>query len=123
MWARHCEVFLGLWLAISWLLFSYPSNMLSLVYFDWIICTLICIFSLSCYWERLKYFNLMNVIVGCTLIGFVFTSSEDTSLPPYQNYMVVGLLLLMFAIIPTHSSQPPSEWLKFFKEKKEQGEN
>lgn len=121
MWARHCEVFLGLWLAISWLIFSYPSNLDSLMYFDWIICLLICIFSLSCYSDRFKYMHLMNILIGSILIGFVFTFADDPYLPPYQNYAVVGLLLLMFAIIPTNSSLPPKAWQNFFTEKKEQG--
>ncbi len=118
MWARHCEVFLGIWLAISWLIFSYTPNMHSMIYFDWAICSLICIFSLSGYLPRLRYCHLMNFIVGCSLIGIAFTS-PDGHLPPYQNYMVIGLLLLMFPIVPTNASQPPVEWIAFIKGKKD----
>lgn len=123
MWARHCEVFLGLWLAVSWLLFSYPSKMSSFVYIDWIGCTLICVFSLSCYWDRMRHLHLLNFIVACIYIVFVLISENDTGLPLYQNYMVVGLLLLMFSIIPTNTSQPPHAWRKFLQEKIKLGDH
>ena len=114
MWARHFEIFMGFWLAISWLMFSYPSTI-----FDWVISLSICLFSIGSYYTRFRSLHLMNFIVGCILIGIAFSNKENYQSPIFQNYTVIGLLLLMFSIIPSKSFQPPKEWVQFLKSKQD----
>lgn len=116
MWARHFEIFLGFWIAISWLIFSYPPNMFVFTYVDWLTCIVISVFSLGSYWKKFRLLHLLNFIVGCILVGIAFVNKDQAEQPLFQNYVVLGLVLLMFSIVPSHSSLPPTRWIKFLKE-------
>lgn len=114
MWARHFEIFLAIWLAISWLIFRYPQNSL-LMYHDFIIAIAISTISLLNY--KYRYIHLYNLIIAMWLIVLVYYNNTPISVAPYQNYMVIGLLLIMFAVIPAHASTPPKEWFEFLEKK------
>lgn len=45
-----------------------------------------------------------------TLRGYGRLSSPEHVTPSLQNYILIGLLLLMFALIPNHASRPPRWW-------------
>src|SRR5687768_14588745 len=101
MWARHFEIFLAIWLSISWLIFRYPDNSL-LLYHDFVVAAIIATISLLNY--KYRYIHLLNLSVVLWLITFVFVSNTTIADGPYQNYMVVGLLLMLFALIPPRAS-------------------
>lgn len=113
MWPRNFEFFLALWLSVSWLIFRYPDGSL-LMYHDFFIATAIAAISLLNY--KYRYIHLYNLIIALWLIAFVVYMNKPVSEAPYQNYMVIGLLLLMLGILPPHASSPPKEWLEFHNE-------
>lgn len=114
MWARHFELFLAIWLSISWLIFSYPQGSL-LMYHDFVVAIVISTLSLLNY--KYRYIHLYNFAVAAWLIALVLFSQAPITNPFYQNYMTIGLLLLMFAVIPPNSSFPPKEWHEFLEKK------
>ena len=116
MWARHFEVFLAIWLSLSWLIFRYPKDATWLISHDFIIAAVIASISLLNY--KYRYIHLLNLIPAFWLMGTAFFSYSPVTYAPHQNAMVLGLLLLMFVVIPPYSSQPPQEWENYFKIKK-----
>ena len=114
MWARHFEVSLAIWLSLSWLILRYPEGSF-LMFHDFSIAVLIITISLLNY--KYRYIHLLNLFTSLWLIILVFVSNTPITNAPYQNYMVIGLTLLIFAIIPPRASHPPVEWEEFIENK------
>ena len=117
MWARHMEVVLGIWLGISRFIFHYPEDFTKLMIQDEIFAFLIVLFALLTYRDRFRYLNLLNAAIGVWLIGLVFVSGKGVEFAPDQNYMVIGLLLVMIGLVPSRTKQPPKPWVEFLKKK------
>lgn len=113
MWARHYEVALAIWLSLSWLIFRYPQEASLLMIHDFVVAAAIATISLLNY--KYRYINLLNLFTSLWLITLVFISNTTIHDAPYQNYMVIGLILLVFTIIPQRASSPPVEWEEFIK--------
>jgi hypothetical protein len=58
--------------------------------------------------------NLCNLVVAAWLVGVAFALSRPLSSPTAQSEALSGLLLLMFAIIPTDTMEVPLAWKRFF---------
>lgn len=101
---------LGCWLAISPFVFAHPSSATVIWWTDWIAATLVISFALLSFWWPLRRMHLATAVVSCALIGIGRLSVAGEVPPALQNQIVVGLLLLMFALVPSHASQPPSAW-------------
>lgn len=109
MWARVVECMLAAWLAMSPFIFRHPDGETALWLTDWLAALLMCVFALSSYWLPLNRIHLANVLVACALIGFGrFYGDEVTA--AHQNQILVGLLLLMFALVPNQAADPPQNW-------------
>ena len=119
MWARHIEAVIAAWLGFSWLIFRYTPNLLYLQINDWVCTILVLLFSLVTYKDRFRYFHLLNFLVGLWLIGWVVYSGTGIDFGPHQNYMVVGILLLMLSLVPSRTKEPPMAWVEFLSKKKE----
>lgn len=108
MWARVIELTLGCWLAISPFVFGHPAD--GIVYWaaDFSAAMLVISFSLLSYWNPTRHAHLLTVLVALGMIGYGrFT--EAAPLPPaLQNHVGVGLLLVLFAVIPNHAERPPA---------------
>lgn len=109
MWPRVVEVMLAVWLALSPFIFPDASSNPS----QWLLyglATLIATLALLSYWPpaRRAHLGILIVAIGMILWGRFAASSP----PPagYQNLIAVGLLLVMFAIIPSDCLRPPPVW-------------
>lgn len=109
MWARVVECMLGCWLAISPFVFAHGEQT-ELWVVDFIGASAVIALALLSYWPPLRYAHLATTAVALGLILFGWLSGGITSGPAYQNHIVLGLLLLMFALVPNHASQPPISW-------------
>ena len=108
MWARVVECMLGCWLAASPYVFRHADNLL-LSAADFIAASSIIALALLSYWPPMRYAHLGIAPIALLMILFGrFAGAEP--LPGLENHVVVGLLLLMFAIVPNHASQPPKSW-------------
>jgi hypothetical protein len=110
MWARTAEVMLGLWLAASPFIFGHPPDEPALWWNDFGAAFLMVTVSLLSFWGRASHAHLLNILVGLWLVGFGYFGSGDPPSPAAQNDLIVGILLLMLAIVPSHAALPPWEW-------------
>ena len=110
MWARVIEFMLGCWLAVSPFIFQHPADNALLWATDWIAAAVVIFFALLSYWPPLSKIHLATAVLSLVLIGIGRLSSLDHPPPGAQNEIVVGLLLLMFALVPSHSAEPPAAW-------------
>jgi len=122
MWARHVEVMIALWLALSPFIFHYQKGMTPFWVNDFVCAFLIILFSLLSYFPILKRMHLLNLLMGLWLIVLSFLQPQP--LPPhffpayFQNYIILGILYLMLSLIPCHCTLPPEKWQKFYAAKR-----
>lgn len=110
MWARVIEVMLGCWLAVSPFIFRHSADESGLWLNDLFSALAVIMLALVSFWSPLRYAHLAIVLVALWLIGFGFWASGYPTPPALQNDILVGLLLLMFAIIPNEANLPPQGW-------------
>jgi len=97
MWARVLELILAVWL-----LYSHEP----------LPCIFIAIFSLLSFYYPLRKMHLLNLGVAFWLWASGYTNFPELASPSQENSVVVGLLLLMLAIVPSHSHLSPHSWQK-----------
>lgn len=117
MWARVVEVMLGCWLAISPFIFRHSEEDRVLWFSDLFAAMVVIILALVSFWPPMRFAHVANLVIALWLIGFGFWASPYPSPPALQNDIVVGLLLLMFAIIPNQATRPPRSWRVFYARK------
>lgn len=109
MWSRVVEFMLGCWLAVSPFVFQHgEETMLWLV--DFVAASAVIGLALLSYWRPLRHAHLGIVVVAAVIIAFGRIADGVEPGPAYQNYILIGLLLLMFAIVPNNASRPPKLW-------------
>ena len=106
MWARVIEVMLGFWLAMSPFIFRHVPEERALWFNDLFSASIVIVLALISFWPPLRFAHLANLLVAGWLIAFGYFASYPTP-PALQNDIVVGLLLMMFAIIPNQATLPP----------------
>lgn len=107
MWARVTEVMLGCWLAMSPFIFRHGPEDRVLWVNDLLSATVVVVLAVVSFWSPLRFAHVANFVVGLWLIAFGFWASPHPAPPALQNDIVVGILLMMFAILPNHASLPP----------------
>lgn len=112
MWARTVEVMLGLWLGASPFIFGHPTDEPGLWWNDLGTAFLVVTISLLSFWSSTSHAHLLNIPVALWLLAFGYFGSGEPPSPAAQNELMVGLLLLMIAIIPSGATLPPEEWRK-----------
>lgn len=113
MWARVVEVMLGCWLAVSPFVFRHSSENRILWFNDFLSAMIVIVLALASFWPPLRYAHVANLAVALWLIAFGFLAYPYPTPPALQNNVAVGLLLLMFAIIPNDANEPPPQWRDF----------
>lgn len=109
MWARVVEFILGCWLAVSPFVFRHGDTTLFWAA-DFVAASAVISLALLSYWPPLRHIHLAIAIVAAVMILFGRFASGVAPGPGFQNHIVVGLLLLMFALVPNNASQPPNTW-------------
>lgn len=110
MWARIIEFSLACWIAMSRFIFSYREDETFLMANDLIIGALIAIFALTSLYPRINKMHLFNLAVAGWLFILSYTYPDTPFPPAIQNYIVLGMLLVIFAIIPTDATESSHEW-------------
>ncbi len=129
MWARVTEIMLGCWLLLSPFIFRHPQGAVVWWVNDLTCGTLVILLALFSFWKfsfwpRIRQAHLVILLVAGWMIGFAFVTASIPLQAALQNCVMVGLLLLMFALVPTEAELPPEKWQKFLsKEIQEQGNN
>ncbi len=116
MWARVVEFMLAMWLAISPFIFRYPDDAHFFWANDFIVATFISLFSLGSIYKPLRKLHLVNLVTALYLIFLSYLLKDSPMYEALQNYMVLGILILMTAIIPSEADKSPVPWRKYYDE-------
>jgi hypothetical protein len=115
MWARVIELMLACWLALSPFIFVHDPTRKFLWINDFTCSCAVALFALLSFWDRWEKSHLLTLAVGFWLYGVAFATFPDPASPAQQNGLLVGLLLSMLAIVPSHAEHPPRPWQEFYK--------
>ncbi|NGX59557.1 MAG: hypothetical protein KR126chlam3_00709 [Chlamydiae bacterium] len=118
MWAREIEFMLACWLSISPFIFGYPKDAIFFWLSDLACSSLLAFCALISYYKPLRKMHLCNLIVAFYLISLSFLLRGSPHYEPLQNYMALGVLLLMISIVPTEAEKPPIPWREFYEKMK-----
>jgi hypothetical protein len=110
MWSRVVEVMLGCWLLISPFVFAHPSDAAALWINDLSCGSAVIVFGLFSYWRPTQHAHLLSLAVGTWLVAFAYRQGFGEPSPASQNHLILGLLLLMFAIIPNDAAEAAPAW-------------
>lgn len=110
MWARCCEIVLGIWLVASPWIFGHSPEQWGVWVTDLTCGVLMIGIAAVALWLRQRAVYLLQLIVAGWLVAFGYLGSSYPAPPAYQNEIIVGLSLLMFGILPTRASVPPASW-------------
>lgn len=107
MWPRVVEVMLGMWLMASPFVFRHEPEATQLWWIDLAGGLLIASIAVLTFARRLRRVHLLHLVTAIGLVAHGWSSFPGAS---SQNHIGVGLMLLMFAIIPSDANQPPPAW-------------
>lgn len=119
MWARIVEVMLGVWLALSPFIFRIPTEERFLWWNDLFAAAVIVALALTSFKPELERAHLGLLPVAAWLVVSAYWLGSVPPEPAFQNHVVVGWLLAMFAIIPSRSDTPPRAWERFYLERED----
>jgi hypothetical protein len=115
MWPRVVEVMFGVWLLLSPFIFSYSTE--SRLEFAWISDflsgLLIIAFGLASYSARFWWAHFLSCLVAAYMISVGYFALDGIYVPAAQNHILIGMLVLMFAVLPNHTNDKPEKWQKF----------
>jgi len=114
MWPRIAEITLGFWLIASLFLLERSSITLGWKANNMACGAAIIALAALSFWPRMSRAHFAEIAVGLWLLGFAFASHAEPSPPVVQNAILVGLVLLNFAIVPSQANQPPRSWREFY---------
>lgn len=116
MWPRVIEIMLGLWLMLSPFIFHYASH-ISMAWISDLVCGfLIIAFGMISYVRTFRWVHFLTIFLAIYLIIFGYLKLFYVFQPAAQNHILVGLLLLLFAILPNHVNSTPDKWDAFYHE-------
>jgi SPW repeat len=117
MWPRAVETMLGLWLLVSPFIFRHPEGATALWVNDLACAVLIMTLALLSCWEKTRHAHLGLIAVSAWLVGFGYFVGGYPAAPGYQNDIFVGLILVLFAIMPNEVTKPPRSWREHYAER------
>ncbi|MCG6158153.1 SPW repeat domain-containing protein [Rubinisphaera margarita] len=116
MWARIIEFMLGWWMIASPFIFRHPFDQSAWWWNDLLCGLALIVIPMLCYWPPLRRAHLLLIGLAVWMMGFGYFSAgsidppEVISPPALQNNLIIGFLLLMFAVIPSQASTPSRAW-------------
>lgn len=113
MWARVVEFMLGCWLLCSPFIFQGENRGDHVHYLiDFALGGTVMTLALLAHWEPTRYAHVGTLLLSAAMFLVPrFTLSPEIP-PAAQNFMMIGLLLAMFALVPNEATRPPRAWRK-----------
>lgn len=110
MWPRVVEVMLGCWLMVAPFVFRGTPSVEEYAATAVASGAVIAAASLLSFWPRARVARLATLAAAVWLAAHGYFSAPRPGPPAAQNEIVVGLVLLLFAILPNETNQPPVPW-------------
>jgi hypothetical protein len=118
MWSRIVEAMLACWLAVRPFVFAFGDDDALLWINALAGAALVLTLSLASLARRFDKAHLGIYAVSAWLAGHAFFGTVATPPPaPYQNQLIVALLLGLLAALPTRTQEPPRAWIEFYAER------
>ena len=122
MWPRLAELLIAVWLAASPWLLPMPGGAGAFLRANALVCAgLVALFALLSFRRALAKAHLLSLGVAVWLAAVAIAAPDPPPPAAYQNCMVVGLLLLLFAVVPSRASEAPSGWQEFYRSQSKPG--
>lgn len=114
MWPRVAELLIAAWLAFSPWILATPAGAEFFLRANALVCAaFIALFALFSFRAALEKAHLLSIAVALWIIGVAFAAPNPPPPAIYQNFVVVGLFLLLLAVLPSRASEPPRGWREF----------
>ncbi len=110
MWARSCELMLGLWLIVSPFVFRHPAGDLTHWAIDLSCGSAVVVIASFAFWPRTGRAHVAHFLVAAFLFGHGWLNAPS---PTSSNHIMVALLLALLAVIPSDVLTPPVKWRRF----------
>lgn len=110
MWPRVTELLLGIWLIASPAMFGATGSYDAFRVVDVAAGALVVAFSVASFWRRMEWAHLLTAALGLGLAAYAYLAFPRPGPAGAQNEIVVGLLLVLFAIVPNEAARPPRPW-------------
>ena len=110
MWPRVVECMLGCWLAVSPFVFGHGPDDTMFWIADFTAALVVMTLALGSFYTPTRWAHWLLLGVALAMIAYGRLGMPHPQPPALQNHIVIGLLLLMFAIIPNQASMPPAAW-------------
>jgi hypothetical protein len=110
MWPRVGEVALGCWLLLTPFVFrgtaAIENHALNAATTGFIVI----LASLLSFWDRTRFAHIVTLFGSLWLAAHGYFWADRPGPPGAQNELIVGLLLLLFAILPNEINDVPRPW-------------
>jgi hypothetical protein len=103
---------LGVWLLIAPFVFGFVLGGSESIQ-AWACGSIVIVASCLSYWRPTRHARAATALAGLWLAASSYLTGAFPAPPAIQNGLLIGLLLVMFAIIPNEASKPPETWRPF----------
>ena len=110
MWPRVGEVALGCWLLLTPFVFRDTPALGNYTVSAVASGSVVILASLLSFWDRTRFAHIVTLFASFWLAAHGYFWAERPGPPAAQNELTVGLLLLLFAILPNEINAPPRPW-------------
>jgi hypothetical protein len=66
--------------------------------------------SLLSFWEKTRHARLVTLLASLWLMGHGYFSSVRPGPPAAQHEITIGMILLLFAVLPNEINEMPAPW-------------
>ncbi len=110
MWPRVVEVMLGAWLLVTPFIFRATPEVDAYTASAFAAGAIAAVASLASCWDPLRHARFLTLGVSFWLMLHGYFSAARPGPPAAQNELVVGSILLLFAILPNEINAKPRPW-------------
>lgn len=110
MWPRVIEGMLGCWMLVTPFVFRGTPSLDDYATIALISGGLLILTSLLSFWHRTSFARFGTLAVAFWLAGHGYLSAPRPGPPGAQNELTIGVLLLLFAVLPNETNRPPEAW-------------
>jgi hypothetical protein len=110
MWPRVVEAMVGCWLMITPFVFRGTASLDDYA-IDAAVCgALVLTCAFASMWPPAAWMRLGTIAVALWLTAHGYFGAERPGPPAAQNEITVGLILILFAVLPNQINEVPAPW-------------